>query len=68
MRKLSKEPAVLLVLGARKTRVIAYHEHKAAMCANLGESHKRVGSNVNSDVFHGSERSSPGETTADGYF
>ena len=49
--------AVLLILARVKARVICSDKHKTAVNSDIGNSVKRVGCYVDTDMFHGRERS-----------
>ncbi|EKD37191.1 MAG: hypothetical protein ACD_75C01225G0001 [uncultured bacterium] len=59
---------ILLVLGGVHLRIVGAHQHQPAADSGVGGGKKRVGGDIDPDVFHGGESPGPGKGGADGHF
>ena len=59
---------VLLGLRRDGTRVVGDHHHHAALDAQIGKAHQRIGGDIEADLLHGHHRSRAGHGGTGGHF
>ena len=61
-------PAVLLILRRMSVGIIGAHDDQSAGHTGIRAGHERIGSHVQTDVFHGAERTNPAPGRSQGIF